>query len=287
VASPPNGPSATAAGEITLGDMKVRRMGFGAMRLTGQGIWGEPEDTGNALAVLRRALELDVNLIDTADSYGPEVSENLIAAALHPYPDGVVIATKGGMTRDGPNSWHRNGRPEHLRQACEESLQRLRVDTIDLYQLHAPDPDVPFEESVGTLADLRNEGKVRHVGLSNVNPRELESARALVPVVSVQNRFNLAKREWEKVIEVCAQEGIAFIPWFPIDAGALANPGGPLDAAASAHGATHAQVALAWLLQHSPVMLPIPGTSSVAHVEENIAAAAIRLSDEEMAALDG
>ena len=285
--APPNGSSATAAGEIALGDMTVRRIGFGAMRLTGPGIWGEPEDTGNALGVLRRALELDVNMIDTADSYGPEVSENLIAEALHPYPDGVVIATKGGMTRDGPNSWHRNGRPEHLRKALEGSLKRLRLDAIDLYQLHAPDPDVPFEESVGTLAELRNEGKVRNVGLSNVNPRELESAEALVPVVSVQNRYNLDKREWERVIEVCEQKGIAFIPWFPIDAGRLANPGSALDEAASAHGATHAQVALAWLLQHSPAMLPIPGTSSVAHLEENVAAASIKLSDEEMQALDG
>jgi len=268
------------------GDLTVRRMGFGAMRLTGQGIWGEPPDRARAHAVLRRAVELGVNLIDTADSYGPEVSERIIAEALHPYPPGLVIATKGGLTRSGPGQWHRNGRPAHLRKACEGSLARLRVERIDLYQLHAVDAKVPMEDSLGELIKLRSEGKIRHIGLSNVGVDQLQRARALVPIVSVQNRYNLSDRASEDVLQLCARDGLGFLPWYPVGAGDLTRPGGPLDRAARAHGATPAQVALAWLLLRSPVMLPIPGTSSVEHLEENVAAAALSLDDAEMAALD-
>jgi len=268
------------------GDLTVRRMGFGAMRLTGQGIWGEPPDRARAHAVLRRAVELGVNLIDTADSYGPEVSERIIAEALHPYPPGLVIATKGGLTRSGPGQWHRNGRPAHLRKACEGSLARLRVERIDLYQLHAVDAKVPMEDSLGELIKLRSEGKIRHIGLSNVGVDQLQRARALVPIVSVQNRYNLSDRASEDVLQLCARDGLGFLPWYPVGAGDLTRPGGPLDRAARAHGATPAQVALAWLLLKSPVMLPIPGTSSVEHLEENVAAAALSLDDAEMAALD-
>ena len=278
---------AAAAGSMTLGgDLVVRRMGFGAMRLTGHGIWGDPPDRAQANAVLRRAVELGVNLIDTADSYGPEVSENIIAEALHPYPAGLVIATKGGLTRSGPGQWHRNGRAEHLRKACEGSLRRLRVERIDIYQLHAIDPGVPMEESLGELIKLRSEGKIRHIGLSNVSVEQLQRARKLVPIVSVQNRYNLNDRGSEDVLQLCAREGLGFLPWSPVAAGDLARPGGPLDRAARTHAVTPAQVALAWLLLHSPVMLPIPGTSSVQHLEENVAAAALSLDDAEMVALE-
>lgn len=274
-------------GTVTLGDLEVRRMGFGAMRVTGDGIWGEPEDPAECRRVLQRVVELGVNLIDTADSYGPEVSERMIAEVLAPYPDDLVIATKGGLERTGPGQWPRNGRPDHLKEACEGSLERLDVDAIDLYQLHAPDPEVPYSESVGALKELQEEGKVRHVGVSNVQQHHLETARSIVDVVSVQNRFNLTDRNTEDVLEVCADEDIAFIPWFPLATGDLAGGDqGVLDRIAGAHDATPAQIALAWLLHRSPVMLPIPGTSSVAHLEENVAAAAIDLSEDEVAELD-
>jgi pyridoxine 4-dehydrogenase len=261
------------------GDMPVRRMGFGAMRITGQGIWGEPPDREAAKRVVRRAVELGVTLIDTADSYGPEVSEKIIAEALVPYPAGVVVATKGGLTRSGPGQWHRNGKPAYLRKACERSLKNLRVERIDLYQLHAIDSKVPLEDSVGELAKLQKEGKIRHIGLSNVSVEQLRRAQALVPIVSVQNRYNLSDRASEDVLEVCGKEAIGFLPWYPLATGALTRAGGPLEAVAGRHGATIGQVALAWLLHHSPVMLPIPGTSSIAHLEENVAAAALQLTD--------
>jgi len=267
------------------GDLVVRRMGFGAMRLTGQGIWGDPPDRANAQRVLRRAVELGVNLIDTADSYGPEVSEKIIAEALHPYPVGLVIATKGGLTRSGPGQWHRNGRPAHLRSACEGSLRRLRLDRIDIYQLHAVDPAVPMEDSLGELIKLQAEGKIRHLGLSNVSVEQLKRARALVKIVSVQNRYNLGDRASEDVLQVCERDGLGFLPWYPVGAGDLARPGGALDQVAKTHAVTPAQVALAWLLLHSPVLLPIPGTSSVTHLEENVAAAALTLDDPEMISL--
>jgi pyridoxine 4-dehydrogenase len=267
------------------GDLEVHRLGFGAMRICGPAILGWPDDRENALRVLRRAVELGVNLIDTADSYGPEVSELLIAEALHPYPDGLVVATKGGLLRTSSGAWHRDGRPEHLREACEGSLRRLRVDRIDLYQLHAPDPQVPFEESVGELGRLRAEGKIRHVGLSNVSVEQLRRAQELVEIVSVQNRLSLADRKCEDVLDACERHGITFLPWYPLAVGRLAEPGGSLGRIADAHGATPAQVALAWLLARSPVVLPIPGTASVAHLEENVAAASLVLSDEELADL--
>jgi aryl-alcohol dehydrogenase-like predicted oxidoreductase len=276
-----NAISDESVGTQTLGDLTVRRLGYGAMRITGDGVWGPPDDHDESIAVLRRAVELGVNLIDTADSYGPYVSEQLIAEALHPYPEGLVIATKGGLTRTGPGEWPRDGRPEHLRQACEGSLERLRVDRIDLYQLHAPDPEVPYEESVGALKELQDEGKIRQIGVSNVSVDQLATARAIVDVVSVQNRFNLGDRHSADVLEVCQREGIAFIPWFPLDAGALAEPGGAAAEVAERHGVTPAQVALAWLLR-TPATLPIPGTSSVAHLEENLAAANLQLTDEEV-----
>jgi aryl-alcohol dehydrogenase-like predicted oxidoreductase len=277
---------AAAAGELILGgDMPVRRLGFGAMRITGEGVWGEPRDREQALAVLRRAVELDVNLIDTADSYGPEVSENLIAEALHPYPDGLVIATKGGLVRPGPGDWRPDGRPEHLREACEGSLRRLKLERIPLYQLHSPDPRVPYEDSVGALAELRAEGKVRHVGVSNVSAQQLATARSIVPVVSVQNRYSLSGRDSEEVLRTCERDEMGFIPWFPLDAGSLGPKREALDQVARRHQATAYQVAIAWLLAHSPVMLPIPGTSSVAHLEENVAAAALKLSDEDLSRL--
>ena len=267
------------------GDLTVRRLGFGAMRITGEGVWGPPADHDEAIAVLRRAVELGINLIDTADSYGPEVSENLIAEALHPYPDELVIATKGGLRRTGPGQWPRDGRPEHLREACEGSLRRLRVDRIDIYQLHSPDDKVPYEESVGALKELRDEGKIRHVGVSNVSVEQLRVAEGIVPVVSVQNRFNLSDRGSEDVLEACAQQGLGFIPWFPLSAGSLADPGGPLAEIAERHDATPAQVAIAWLLARSEVMLPIPGTGSVEHLEQNVAAGQLRLGDDEVRAL--
>ena len=264
------------------GDIEVRRLGFGAMRLCGPGIRGWPEDRENALRVLRRAVELGANLVDTADSYGPEVNELQVAQALHPYADGLVIATKGGLVRDDrPGGWPADGRPEHLREACEGSLRRLRLERIDLYQLHRPDPKVPFEESVGALARLRAEGKIRHVGLSNVGVEQLRLAREIVPVVSVQNRYNLADR----LSEACEEQGIAFFPWWPLAVGDLAEPGGPLDAIARRHGATPAQVALAWLLARSPVVCPIPGTASLEHLEENTGAARLELTAEEVASL--
>jgi pyridoxine 4-dehydrogenase len=261
---------------------EVKRLGFGAMRLTGKGIWGDPPDREAARGVVRRAVELGVDFIDTADSYGPEVSEEIIAEALHPYPEDLVIATKGGLVRPGPGDWRRDGRPEHLREACEGSLRRLRLDAIDLYQLHAPDPNVPFEESVGALVALRDEGKIRRIGLSNVDTGQLEAARELTDVASVQDRYNLADRSTEPVLDACERAGIGFIPWFPLATGDLAEPGGPLDDAARGHQATPAQVALAWLLARSPVMLPIPGTGSVEHLEENLAAGDLRLEPAEV-----
>jgi pyridoxine 4-dehydrogenase len=279
--------NAKASGTFTIGgDLTVTRLGFGAMRITGEGIWGEPKDREEAIRVLRRAVELGVNFIDTADSYGPEVSENLIAAALHPYPKDLVIATKGGFTRQGPNQWHAVGRPEYIRQCVEMSLRRLKLERIDLYQLHRIDPKVPVEETLGALKDLQSAGKLRHIGLSEVTTEEIEQARRIVPIVSVQNRYNLTDRKSEDVLKYSERNRIGFIPWYPIAAGKLAKPGGALDAAAKRHGASVAQLSLAWLLHRSPVMLPIPGTSSVAHLEENVGAAGIRLSDEEWSELE-
>ena len=272
--------SARLAGVVSLGnELSVHRLGFGAMRLTGEGIWGPPRDRKAALAVLRRAVELEVNFIDTADSYGPHVSEELIAEALFPYPKGLVIATKGGWNRPGPNQWTHDSTPAHLREAVEGSLKRLRLDRIDVYQLHTPDPVVPFESSVETLAELRDQGKIRLVALSNVTREHIERARKIVPIVSVQNRYSFADREWDYVVDYCDRNGIAFIPWFPLGAGRVA--GEMLNTIAQAHQASSKQVALAWLLRRSPIMLPIPGTSSVEHLEENIAAAALRLTEEE------
>jgi pyridoxine 4-dehydrogenase len=264
------------------GDLEVRRLGYGAMRITGPGIWGPPEDPEAARRLLRRVVELGVNLIDTADSYGPEVSENLIAEALHPYTDGLVIATKGGLRRSGPGQWPRDGRPERLKECCEASLRRLRLDRIDLYQLHSPDPQVPLEDSLGALKELQEEGKVRHIGVSNVSRDELDRARAVVDVVTVQNRYNLTDRHSEEVLDACEREGIGFIPWFPLAIGDLARPGGPLDDLARTHDATPGQLALAWLLGRSPVMLPIPGTASERHLEENLGAADIELDEGEL-----
>jgi pyridoxine 4-dehydrogenase len=280
-----NGSTATAAGELALGgDMTVHRLGYGAMRITGPGIWGEPEDRDGAIAVLRRAVELGVNFIDTADSYGPNVSEELIAETLHPYPDDLVIATKGGLTRPGPGSWVPDCRPERLKKCCEDSLMRLKLDTIDLYQLHTPDPNVPFEESVGALSDLRDEGKVRHVGLSNVGRSHVDTAQQIVPVVSVQNRYSLTARDSEEVLKTCEEEDLGFIPWFPLDAGGIARDA--IEEVARKHSASPVQVALAWLLAHSPATLPIPGTSSIAHLEENVEAAALRLDAEDLSTLE-
>jgi pyridoxine 4-dehydrogenase len=274
-------------GTIAIGDRAVRRLGFGAMRITGSGIWGPPPDHDGAIAVLRRAVEFGVNLIDTADSYGPDVSEDLIAEALHPYPEDLLIATKGGLTRTGPGrGWPADGRPEHLREACEGSLRRLRLDTIELYQQHRPDPNVPYEDSIGALKELQDEGKIRHIGVSNVSLGQLETARRIVEVVSVQNRFNLTDRRSRDVLERCEELGIAFFPWAPIAAGDLARPGGPVDRIASQHDASPGQVALAWLLARSPVIVPIPGTSSVEHLEENLAAASLRLTGDELAELE-
>src|SRR4051812_37904662 len=273
-----------SSGTFTVGDIEVHRLGFGAMRITGDGIWGPPKDPDAARAVLRRVPELGIDFVDTADSYGPEVSEDLLAEVLHPY-DGMLIATKGGLERPGPGDWSRNGRPEHLKEACDSSLRRLNVDRIDLYQLHAPDPKVPYEESVGALKQLQDDGKIRHIGVSNVSVDELATARSIVDVVTVQNRFNLVDRHAEDVLEECERASIGFIPWFPLAAGDLAEPGGPVDEIARAHDAEPGQVALAWLLARSPVMLPIPGTGSVEHLEENVAAAELRLSDEEIARL--
>lgn len=279
--------SATASGTFTLGgDLTIHRLGFGAMRITGEGIWSEPKDPGEAKRVLRRVVELDVNFIDTADSYGPEVSERFIAEALHPYPKGLVIATKGGLTRQGPNKWLPVGRPEYLTQQVELSLRRLRLDRIDLYQLHRIDPKVPVEESLSALVDLQKRGKIRHIGLSEVSPEEIERARKTATIVSVQNRYNIGDREHEKTLEYCEKNKLGFIPWFPVAAGKLARDGGPLDRFAKQHKISVAQLSLAWLLHRSPVMLPIPGTSSVRHLEENVAAAGVRLSDAQWAEVE-
>jgi len=277
---------AAASGTFSLGDMTVHRLGFGAMRITGPGIWGEPKNPDEARAVLRRAVECGINFIDTADSYGPEVSERIIAETLYPYPSHLIIATKGGLTRQGPDQWAPVARAEYLRQCVEMSLRRLRVERIDLYQLHRIDPKVPAEESLGALKDLQEQGKIRHLGLSEVSVAEIEHARKIVDIISVQNLFNLANRQSEAVLNYCTEHSLGFIPWFPIAAGELAQPGGKLDSLARAKGATAGQIALAWLLHCSPAMLPIPGTSSVEHLEENIAAASVDLSDGEMAELE-
>src|ERR1700736_3293817 len=272
--------SARLAGDVSLGrEVSVHRLGFGAMRLTGDGIWGPPKDRKAALAVLRRAAELDVNFIDTADSYGPYVSEELIAEALFPYPKGLVVATKGGWNRPGPNQWTHDATPAHLREAAEGSLKRLRLDRIDVYQLHMPDPVVSFESSVETLAQLRDEGKIRLIALSNVTREHIERARRIVPIVSVQNRYSFADREWDYVVDYCERNEIAFIPWYPLAAGKVA--GEVLNRIAQANGASPTQIALAWLLHRSPIMLPIPGTSSIEHLEQNVAAASLRLSEED------
>jgi aryl-alcohol dehydrogenase-like predicted oxidoreductase len=268
------------------GDLTVNRLGFGAMRITGEGIWGWPADRGNALKVLRRAVALGVNLIDTADAYGPETSELLIAEALHPYPKGLVIATKGGLTRPGPGQWVPDGRPEHLKQAVDGSLKRLRLDRIDLYQLHAVDRKVPIEQSLGALKEMQDAGKIRHVGLSNVSTQEIERARKILPIVSVQNEYNIEDRKSEKVLVYCEKESLGFLPWFPIGGGRGLKSENALETAARDHGVSVVQVALAWLLQRSPVMLPIPGTSSIAHLEENVVAAKLKLTPAEWKAID-
>jgi aryl-alcohol dehydrogenase-like predicted oxidoreductase len=276
--------SLTASESSTLvigGNLTVNRLGYGAMRITGSGIWGEPNDPEEAQRVLRRAVELGVNFIDTADSYGPEVSERLIGETLAPYKEGLVIATKGGLTRQGPNKWAPVGRPEYLTQQVEMSLRRLRTDRIELYQLHRIDPKVPVEESLGALKQLQSAGKIRHIGLSEVKPNEIERARKTVPIVSVQNRYNISDREHEDTLRYCIKNNITFIPWAPVASGKLAQPGSALDAAAKKHGATLSQLSIAWLLHRAPVILPIPGTSSVAHLEENIGAASLKLNDEE------
>jgi pyridoxine 4-dehydrogenase len=278
---------ATAAGTFSIGgDLPVHRLGFGAMRITGPGIWGWPEDRDEAGRVLRRAVELGVDFIDTADSYGPFVSELLIHDSLHPYPEQLVIATKAGLTRQGPDRWTPVGRPAYLRQQVELSLRHLELDRIDLLQLHRIDPQVPLEDQLGELAAMRDEGKIRHIGLSEVSVSEIEAARAIAPIASVQNLYNLADRSADPVLEYAERNAIGFIPWFPLATGALARPGGPLASAAQEHGATASQLALAWLLHRSPVMLPIPGTSTVSHLEENMAAALIELRDDEVKALE-
>jgi pyridoxine 4-dehydrogenase len=285
------GSAAAASGTLTLGgDLIVNRMGFGAMRITGPDIWGEPKDPAEARAVLRRALELGVNFIDTADAYGPEVSERLIAEALHPYPRGLVIATKGGQLRPSASQWVPDGRPQHLREACEGSLRRLKLERIDLYQLHRIDPQVPLEDSIGELGRLKQEGKIRHVGVSNFNVDELARARRVVPIVSVQNRYNVGDRASEDVLTVCTRDGLAFIPWAPLARGSAdrlekSESGKGLEAVAQARGVSVLTLAIAWLLVKSPAMLPIPGTSSAEHLQENVAAASLRLSAREMAAI--
>jgi aryl-alcohol dehydrogenase-like predicted oxidoreductase len=279
-------PNAAASGTFKIGgDLSVNRLGFGAMRITGQGIWGDPKDPAAAVRLLKRVYELGVNFIDTADSYGPETSELLIAEALYPYPADLVIATKGGLTRQGPDQWAAVGRPEYLKQCLELSLRRLKVDHIDLYQLHRIDPKVPAEDQFGVLKELQDAGKIRHVGLSEVSVEEIEAAKKIVDIVSVQNLYNISNRQSEAVVEYSDKNNIGFIPWFPVASGELARPGGPLDEAAKKHNATVAQLALAWLLKRSPVVLPIPGTSSIPHLEENVGAAQLELSDEEFDAL--
>jgi pyridoxine 4-dehydrogenase len=279
--------NAAEAGTFILGgDLKINRLGFGAMRLTGPGIWGEPKDPEEARRVLRRAVELGVNFIDTADSYGPEVSERLIGEALHPYPKDLVIATKAGFTRQGPDRWIPLGRAEYLRQQLEMSLRRLKVERIELYQLHRIDPRTPLEESLGAMKEFQAEGKIRHIGLSEVTPQEIEQARKIAPIVSVQNLYNLSDRKHEPTLKSSEKNNLGFIPWFPVAAGKLARTGGPLDDIARRHGITVAQLSLAWLLHRSPVMIPIPGTSSVKHLEENVAAAGVRLDESEWAELE-
>lgn len=274
---------AKQAGQFLIGgDVPVHRLGFGAMRITGPGIWGEPRDPDEAVRVLRRVVALGIDFIDTADSYGPEVSERLIAAALHPYPSGLVIATKAGLVRPGPDQWTPNGRPEHLRSACEGSLRRLRLERIDLFQLHRIDPAVPAVDQFGTLKDLQDEGKIRHIGLSEVTVGQIEAARAQISIVTVQNRYSLADRGSEEVLAYCEREAIGFIPWYPLAAGELAAPGTALERLAAGRGVTTSQLALAWLLRRSPVILPIPGTSRVSHLEENVAAATLKLDDDVM-----
>jgi aryl-alcohol dehydrogenase-like predicted oxidoreductase len=276
-------PNAAEAGTIDVGgDLTVNRLGFGAMRITGDGIWGEPADAGRAKNALRRAVELGVNFIDTADSYGPEVSERLIAETLHPYPDELVIATKGGLVRPGPGRWDADGRPEHLREALEGSLRRLRVDTIDLYQLHRPDPKVPLKESIGFLAEMKNQGKIRHVGISNATEDQLREAEQIVPIVSVQNRYNVVDRTSETMVDLCEQEELTFLPWAPIQE---ADEVEVITDAARNHGFTPRQIVLAWLLARSPQILPIPGSGSAEHVEANVAAAGIKLEQGEVAAI--
>lgn len=271
--------------QTNLAQLPVGQIGFGAMRITGPGVWGPPRDEGEAIALLRRAVEKGVTFIDTADSYGPGVSETLIAEALHPYPAGLVVATKGGLLRPGANRWVTDCQPEHLRRACAESLKRLRVECIELYQLHAVDPRIAIEESIGTLVDLQREGKIRHIGVSNVSERELARARAVTSIVSVQNHYNLRDRSSDGLVDICAQAGIAFIPWYPLAAGRLASANSPVTRIAQRHSATPSQISLAWLLQRSPAMLPIPGTSSTAHLEENLASASIRLKPDELRTL--
>jgi len=279
-------PDAGKSGIFSIGgDLPVHRLGFGAMRITGPGVWGEPKDSATVHRVLRTAVELGVTLIDTADSYGPEISERLIAEALHPYPKGLVIATKGGLTRSGPDKWAPVGRPEYLRQCVELSLRRLKLDRIDLYQLHRIDPKVPVAETLGALKELQEAGKIRHIGLSEVSVKEIEQARKTVAIVSVQNLYNLGNRQSQEVLDYCTQHKLGFIPWFPLAAGKISQEGGPLHKAAVQHGATASQLALAWLLHASPVVLPIPGTSSVSHLTENIGAAGLKLTDQEWAAL--
>ncbi len=278
---------AAASGIFQLGgDLPVHRLGFGAMRITGEGIWGEPKNPEEARRVLERVPELGINFIDTADAYGPEVSERLIAETLHPYPNGLVVATKGANARTGPGQWHPVGRPEYLQQCVEMSLRRLKLERIDLWQLHRIDPKVPVEQSLEPIAKMQQEGKIRHFGLSEVKPHEIEQVQKILPVASVQNMYNIGDRHHEDTLHFCERHNIAFIPWFPVAAGKLANPGGPLDKAAKRHDATIAQLALAWLLHRSPVMLPIPGTSSVKHLEENTAAANLKLSPEEWKAIE-
>jgi pyridoxine 4-dehydrogenase len=280
-------PNATSAGTVSIGkDLTVNRLGFGAMRLTGEGIWGAPNDPDECKRVLRRLLDLNVNFIDTADAYGPYVSETLIAGALHPYPKGLVIATKGGLTRQGPNQWLPVGRAEYLRQCVEMSLRRLKVDRIDLYQLHRIDPRVPVEESLGELRKMQEEGKIHHIGVSETSVAEIEQARKIVPIVSVQNKYNITDRAHEDVVDYCEKNNLVFIPWFPLAAGSLTRPGGVLDNLAKAHNVTTSQIAIAWLLRRSPVMLPIPGTSKVKHLEENVASAELKLSDSEWKSLE-
>lgn len=263
------------------GDLTINRLGYGAMRLTGEGIWGEPKDEAEAKRVLKRAVEIGINFIDTADAYGPEVSERLIAEALHPYTNDLVIATKGGLTRTGPQQWHPVGRPEYLQQCVEMSLRRLKLDKIDLWQLHRIDPKVPIEQSLEPIIKLQEQGKIRHFGLSEVKPHEIEQVQKLIKVVSVQNQYNIGDRQHEDTLQYCEKHNIAFIPWFPVAAGKLANEGGPLDKAAKRHGSSVSQLALAWLLHRSPVILPIPGTSSVKHLDENTASASLNLAANE------